>query len=277
MLTMKLSIVTSFATLKYSLEETIRIVGELGYDGVDIAAWWPHADPDAMDAVRRREVKELMNAHGLEAGALATVGLGIADTSLTVREATVQYDMKCLDLAADLGYSRVEMLGGWMWRMLGIPFEKTWEITVQNFKRVSEHAEDVGVMLAMEFEPSLPLIPHDLNQLKRFIDEVGSEYCRANLDIGHCNIRSANVTEEQIRALKGYIVHTHINDNNGETDANWLPGLGTTPYEQILRILDEMGYEGYLAVELEAAPRPVEWARQAKTYLEDLLEETGYR
>jgi len=276
-MTMRLSIVTSFSTLKYSLEETIRIVGELGYDGIDIAAWWPHADPDAMDVQRRKNVVELMKSYNLKAGALATIGFGIADASLAVREANVQYDVKCLDLAVDLDYTMVEMLGGQVWRILGIPFEKAWEISVKNLKRVSKRAEDLGVTLVMEFEPAVPLIPRDLKELKMLIDEVGSEHCKANLDIGHCNIKSANVTEEQIRALKDLIIHTHINDNDGVHDSNWLPGLGTTPYEKILKILNEMGYNGYLALELEAAPRPVEWASHSKRYLEELLKKLGLR
>ena len=55
---MKLSIVTSFGASKFSLEETIKLIGKLGYEVVDITTFLPHADPDAIDEERRRQVKE---------------------------------------------------------------------------------------------------------------------------------------------------------------------------------------------------------------------------
>jgi len=267
---MKLSIVTSFGAPIYSLEETIKLVGELNYEAIDIMAFMPHADPDDMDSRRRSLVKELMNSYSLKPGALATAGVGITDFCLAVREASVQYDIRALDLAVDLGFKYVEALGGWAWHIMGA-YDKIWEVSVKNMKRVVKHAEDVGVTLAIEFEPAMHLVPYNLVQLKNYIDDIGSPYCKANFDMGHCNIRSAGVTDEQIRALRGYIVHAHINDNDGEHDSNWLPGFGTTPYEKMLKILDEIGYNGYLAVEMENSPRPKEWAEEAKRYLENLL------
>ncbi len=49
----------------YPLEETIKRLARIGYDGIEIGAGAPHAYPAHLTPERRREVRELLDEHGL--------------------------------------------------------------------------------------------------------------------------------------------------------------------------------------------------------------------
>src|SRR3712207_4113843 len=49
----------------YTLDETIKRIARLGYDGIEIGAPAPHASPPHLGKERRKQVKDLLDEHGL--------------------------------------------------------------------------------------------------------------------------------------------------------------------------------------------------------------------
>jgi sugar phosphate isomerase/epimerase len=93
----------------YPLDEAIRRIAAIGYDGVEIGCAAPHAWPAYLNKERRAELRSLLLDCGLQAvRLLATPGGGPGfNPSLPPlakeREATVRYYNEVIDLALDLG------------------------------------------------------------------------------------------------------------------------------------------------------------------------------
>ena len=84
-----------------------------------------------------------------------------------------------------------------------------------------------------------------------------------------------------MRYLSGKVFHVHIKD--GDFKNHTLLGEGKVPMLQILQLLQENGYTGYLSVEWEKAWKPElappevvfpQYARRMKEYLAQ-IEEAG--
>ena len=48
----------------YPLEEVIKRLARIGYDGIEIGAAAPHAFPDYLSADRRREIRHVLDGEG---------------------------------------------------------------------------------------------------------------------------------------------------------------------------------------------------------------------
>ena len=49
----------------YPLDETIRRIARIGYDGIEIGAASPHAYPDYLDKSRRTQIKSVLQGNGI--------------------------------------------------------------------------------------------------------------------------------------------------------------------------------------------------------------------
>src|SRR5260221_9464724 len=96
----------------YSLDEAIRRLAAIGYDGVEIGCAAPHAWPPYLSNVRRREIRQLLESCRLEPVSLLATpgggpGLNPASPLPEEREAAVKYYNKVIDLAADLSTGKM--------------------------------------------------------------------------------------------------------------------------------------------------------------------------
>jgi len=126
------------------------------------------------------------------------------------------------------------------------------------------------------WDKPVPPNVYDIKRLKKFIDEIGSDNCRANLDIGHCNIVAKGSPEsikEDILALKDRIAGVHVNDNDGINDLNLIPGTKSCDFHFYLNLLKSMGYRKYISVELEGIDDPVPAAKKSLEYIKKVLHE----
>ena len=83
---------------------------------------------------------------------------------------------------------------------------------------------------------------------------------------------------EHLDDLKGYVIHTHCNDNTGNEDENLVPGEGKAPLNNYVKKLYDNGYDGYICVELEGiwGPATPDWsAKQAFLHMKDMMTKMG--
>ena len=76
------------------------------------------------------------------------------------------------------------------------------------------------------------------------IKEVGSDNLRVLYDAFHMQSMEGDLTTS-IRANLPYIGHIQIADNPGRHE----PGTGDIDFENLLRIIDEAGYDGWIGCE----------------------------
>ncbi len=253
------------------LEQAKRI----GFDAVDVAfdpAGRPEADVDGLLADVR--------AVGLPVRSAICVSLGIGgDYNLSVQRFHVERAKDHVDLAVLLKASNVLLvIGEYIWQNEIIPASEQWAAAVRNVRDVAEYAQSSGVELALELEHWRYAFLNSIPRLVDFMDEVGIDACRANLDLNH--LWAMKVEPAEIAALAGRISHAHISDCHGEVYENLPPGRGTAPLAEYLSALAGTGFDGALSLELGPPPEGedvVAWVEEGHRATLALLDATGAR
>lgn len=133
----------------------------------------------------------------------------------------------------------------------------------ERFARVGEYAKKVGVRLALENTEGEEYLAAAMKAT------AGNPFVGFCLDTGHemCYNRS-----KDLLALYGdRVIATHLNDNEGITgdeitwldDAHLLPFDGIADWENIVRRLDDHGYDGPYTFELVRTSKPDRHANDA--------------
>jgi sugar phosphate isomerase/epimerase len=98
------------------------------------------------------------------------------------------------------------------------------------------------------------------------VDVVGSRSLGWNLDTCHLDVQNQDVSLA-VYKLGDQILHTHIKDTDG------LPaGMGRIDFEEVLRALQSVGYEGILSIEAELFDKTTRYSLAAKRHIEAILE-----
>lgn len=204
-----------------------------------------------------------------------------------VRAAGVDYLKHVVDCSAAAG-SRILMgpLYAGFKTFTGKPATADeWAWSVAGMCEVADHAQQQGVMLAIEslnrFETYLLTCAADT---RRYIEAVDQPNCRAAFDTFHANMEEKNVADA-LRTLAPYLVHVQFSENDRST-----PGAGQIDFPMVLNALREVNYSGPIAIEafglnppeLAAATHifrpmfesPEQLARDGYTYLKSLV--TGH-
>lgn len=132
--------------------------------------------------------------------------------------------------------------------MEGVPAERQTDNIVNNLRTIAPVAEEAGVKLALE--PLNTLVDHvgyfldHTQDARAIVDRVDSPAVGLLYDAYHMQIMEGNLIET-IRANAELINHVHIGDVPGRHE----PGTGEVNYVNVLRALDEAGYEGYCGFE----------------------------
>lgn len=167
-----------------------------------------------------------------------------ADSS--VRAAGVAANKRALDCCQALG---AETVCGPFHSALGYfsgagPTADEWKWGVDSMRQVAEHAEKVGVTLAVEalnrFECYFLNCAADA---ARFVAEVNNPRCRMMYDTFHANIEEKNVGKA-IQTAAPYLAHVHISENDRST-----PGQGAIRWAENFDALAANGYDGWMVVE----------------------------
>jgi sugar phosphate isomerase/epimerase len=127
-------------------------------------------------------------------------------------------------------------------------------------------AEEEDVMLLVEPEPGLLL--ENSRQFKRFMKGINSDHVRLNFDIGHFYCVGEDPAE-LVHELSDYTEHFHLADIASTRVHNHLiPGKGSIDFRSVLDAIDDIGYNGFVTVELYPyQENPVQAASEAFNYL----------
>lgn len=252
----------------------IRKTREIGFDTIDILA-----DPHDMTAVKRRELRKLCESLDLPVRSVPVIYVGLIDINRNVREFSLQSLKDQIDWAVELGAHNVLLvLGEYIWQKDVIPPETQWGWAVENTREAARHAGDNGIVITIEMEPFELSLVNSVDSMVRFLDDVSHPACVANMDCSHLHLAQQDAGE--IRKLAGRIGHVHFSDNDGVKHGDWVPGRGSADLEGYLRVLNEVGFDGSVTIELEFSPEPdkmVEWVTESYTYTDSLMRKLGIR
>lgn len=242
--------------------EGIHLTKEIGFDTIDI-----FADPLEINARERRIIRLACRDADLPVRSVVGIALGIADFNAPVRKFHIDRARAYLDLVYDLEAGNfLIVLGEYIWEQQVIRPEDQWKWAVEGLQTLGEHADSLGLEIAVEIEPFRLSMINNIDKMSRFLSDVGSKAVGANIDISHLVL--AHDGPECIAGLAGRIVHVHLSDCDGQVHGDLPPGRGCVPFEPYLRALKNAGFDGSVSIELEYSPEPdkiVDWVREAYT------------
>ena len=132
------------------LDELIAAMKRHGYDGLEARVEWDHASgiEASLTADERAAVKAKLEANGLEMCCVAT-SVRMADPDRAAREKHIEDLHTYIDLAADLGATKVRTFGGPQAGRKG-ELHAAVEYAVEGYAQCVDHAAERGVTILME-------------------------------------------------------------------------------------------------------------------------------
>lgn len=235
----------------WPFERAFDFARECGYTGIEIAPFTIATDVRQISNSRRGEVRRQAEQAGLEVVGLhwllaKTSGYYLTTPDEQVRQATSHYLEDLARLCRDLGGSLM-VLGSPLQRNLlpGVSHEQAMKYAAAVLQQAVPVLQECEVTLAIE-----PLGPAEGDFLltadsgAELMDMVGSPNCRLHLD---CKAMSSedSLIPDLLRKHSSRMAHFHANDPNKQG-----PGFGELDFVPIFRTLHEIGYEGWVSVEV---------------------------
>lgn len=133
-------------------------------------------------------------------------------------------------------------------------FEKNMEL----YHALEPYAADYGVKIALEnmwgydknLGKNIPVVCSDAEDFNRYVDALDPAHFTACLDLGHCGI-VGETAGNMIRQMGSRIGCLHIHDNDNFHDTHTLPYLDAMDWDDILRALGEIDYQGNFTYEAD--------------------------
>jgi len=130
------------------------------------------------------------------------------------------------------------------------------EVNVEYFRRLSKIAAEYGVKIAVENYGYLHNFYSRINNIVETIIKVGSDSLGICLDTGHANIEVyTGRVDESIYESNGYLLATHVSDNDGLSDQHLFPGKGIIDWKKVFKAFKEIKFSKPLNLEVPGETR----------------------
>lgn len=273
---------SSNAYLRFSIEETIRRIADIGYRGIELLADVPHAWPAGLLPERVSAIRRALDDAGLEISNInAFMMNAVADPRQPYwhpswiepdphyRAIRREHTKRALRLAAELGAPHITTEPGGP-LAVGELRETAYRTFYDELAPCVEVAEEVGVGLLIEPEPELLIERFD--EYLEFVRRLDSRHVGLNFDVGHAFCVGED-PQDWIERMAPHTVHYHLEDIAAtRVHHHLVPGRGAIDFEATLAAIARTGYNGWLTVELYPyLDSPDEAASEALAYLSPRL------
>jgi hydroxypyruvate isomerase len=239
---MKLAANLSMLYTEVDVMDRFRKAAEAGFTHVEMLFPF-HYDLDQIEA-ELKKYNLTMILFDTDAGNFAGGDRGyLCDP--TMKDRFHESVKEALAIAPRLGTTLLNALAGKV--PAGVSLDEARATCVENLKKAAPLCEDAGVVLMSEGLNSVQTPGYFLdNSTLGFgiVDEVGSSAVKFQYDVYHMQIMEGNLIDT-IKANVAKIAHIQIADVPGRHE----PGTGEINYPNVLKAIDESGYQGYVALE----------------------------
>lgn len=253
----------------WKIEEVFTHAAKLGYQAVEIAPFTLANSVTNIGMTERKRLREAAAQSGIEIAGIHWVlvkpeGLYINHPDASIRKRTAEYFCELVDFCADLGGTRM-VVGSPKQRNLlpNVSFQAAQELALETLRSAVARAAEREVTICFE-----PLSPGETNFINTaadaiaFVRQLPSPHFKIILDVKAMS-SEAKPIPQIIRDSWPNFAHFHANDPNLKG-----PGFGQTDFNPIAAALKEVGYQGFVSVEVFNFEDGAETiARQSLAYL----------
>lgn len=234
----------SYNTLVYGgepIEQSIERIAGCGYDGVEFVG-----EPDQLDT---EVIIEQLKRHNLDAAhicSIYTMRRDLVSSNEQVRRDAVTYVKSLVDFASQIGAATVGVTPTACMKIHAeADIEQEWAWAVQGIRDAGMYAAERGIRLVVEpWNRYETYLINRLAQSRQMVEDVGLDNVGCMGDTFHMNIEEEDIGEA-FRATGDKLFYVHIGDSNRAA-----PGRGHIDFVPVLRALRDIGYDGYLSMEL---------------------------
>lgn len=268
----------------------IKKAKEVGADGIQVYATRGSMAPENLTVAKRKEILDVIRSNGLVVSALCGDLGGHGFTLAEENKWRIEKSKRIMDLARELDTTIVTTHIGVIPTDVNHPRRK---IMQEACEILGEYADDVGAFFAIETGPETAEV------LKSFLDSLHSRGVRVNLDPANLVMVTGDDPVAAVYKLKDYIVHTHAKDGimlkkvDPEIVYNFFAdggtgdireeelyrevplGEGQVNFDEYLKALNSIGYNGFLTIEREVGANPEKDIRMAVEFLKNKISSLG--
>jgi sugar phosphate isomerase/epimerase len=235
----------------WKFEDAVAYAKKAGYDAIEVAPFTIAKHVTDVPAAERARLREIARRADLPITGIHwvlahTEGFHITHPDTAVRARSAKYICDLVDFCADLG-GRIIVFGSPKQRSLmpGVADAQAWEWATAAFRDGVKRAGERGVTICFE-----PLGPSDTDFINtaeegiRFVKQLDSPNFKIILDVKAMS-SEAKPVPQIIRESWPHFAYFHANDRNLKG-----PGFGDVDFRPIAAALKEVGYTGYVSVEV---------------------------
>ena len=218
-----------------TLEDFVDLCADYGLPGTEITSYYvPEPMPDRyLQRLRRRALLAGLTVSGTAIGNTFTHPAG------PERDKEIAYTKLWIDRAADLGAPTIRIFAGNLQKGTTEAQARQW--TIDAIRECCDYAGRKGIILALENHGGIVSTAEQLLSIVRAID---SEWFGVNWDSG--NFRATDPYAE-LKMIAPYAVTSQIKVKVGGKPAD---------FARVIRILTDVNYRGWLALEYEEEEEP---------------------
>jgi sugar phosphate isomerase/epimerase len=256
----------------WEFKEILGFISDIGYDAIEVAPFTLCNSVVEVDRERRKRLREEMNSFGIKCSALHWLlvkpeGLHINHPDPLVRSRTADYLRELISFADDID-CRTMVFGSPRQRSIqGMERSQGWKLAQETFGACIGALEDRDVTIGLEpLRRDMTNFVNNAKEAAMFINEMGNDHIKLTLDV-YAMTGEEDSPANTIREHGEILVHFHANDDNERG-----PGTGRSDYRQLKAALEDIGYVGYLSVEVfKYDPDPRTIAQGSLDYLRNLF------
>lgn len=235
----------------WKLETALAHAKESGYDAIEIAPFTLAPTAYDVTAKQRGEIRNKIEDAELDVVGLhwllaKTEGFYLTTPDDDVRQKTSDYFCELARLCRDLG-GKIMVLGSPQQRNLlpGVSESEAMKLAADCIRKAMPTLEQCNITLALE--PLGPAEGDFLNTAEKgleLMDLIDSPNCQIHLDVKAMSAEDKPIPQI-IHETHPHIAHFHANDPNKRG-----PGMGDVDFVPIFQALKEVGYNGWVSVEV---------------------------
>lgn len=267
------------------LPELCEKLNELGFDGISMGGFKPHAHPSLYDTKEKKaELKKLLESNNLEVADYAADLWSVS--SLEQKDEWLKlFDESC-NFMADMGWKTIRIDSGAPPVLPeGMTYEQAKDMVRDSFYKCAKRAAKDGIEVVWEFEPGF--IVNEPKNVVEMVKAVGEpnfsllvDTCHAHMGAnGARHIEEGLVLDggelEYIEMAKGLIGFVHVIDSDGTlneagTSTHAPFGLGKIDFDKVVPALLDAGYKGdWWAIDLCEWPDAWNVTAQCKAFVDE--------
>ena len=271
---MKIALFTA-AFSSYPIERAFEAAAKYGYDGIEIGGFRPHAYAPDLARGGAAKIRELSSRYNLPIVSYAPENTGspysLVFADKQMNQESLEYFKLTLDMAKEIG-SKYCMFAcnhpGF-----GRYKEDVKKLFIENMRVLAE--QKIGQTIILE-----PVTPYEgtiittSDDVRWALDEVNSPRFKCMLDLA-CPLTCGEPVSAYFEKMGDDMKHIHFIDCISSSEDHLIPGDGEIDFPRLVSYLKEVGYDGYLSLELFSryANEPDFAAKRGYEVIRGLLDE----